>query len=88
LTSVEWWTDELHTLLGLGLGHLRGKVADLPDEGAGVVEGHFAEGRLQARDLVLLLGHDAADEAEVRLGRLVDVLVQGEAVALRQRGRP
>lgn len=82
LTSVERRADELDALLGLGLGHFSGKVADLPDEGAGVVERHLVHGCLETGDLVLLFRDDAADEAQVALGRLLHVLVEGEPVAL------
>lgn len=82
MTSVERWTDEFDALLGLGLGHFRGKIADLPDESTGVVEGHLVHRRFETGDLVLLLRDDAAHEAEVALGRLLHVLVQREPVAL------
>lgn len=62
-------------VLGLGVGHLVAVVRDLPQQGARGVGRKAVEGAAQGRDLLLLPGDQAAQEAQVVLAALVKVLV-------------
>lgn len=62
-------------------------VRDLPDEGAGGVEGEGGEGGAQGGDVVLLPADHRGHEEEVGLAGVFQVLVEGCAGALFGGGR-
>lgn len=62
LTSIERWTDELHSFLRFRLRHLGGVVRDLPYKRARVIQRQLTDRRFQAGYLMLLLRHETTHE--------------------------